>query len=67
MSKRLGEIIGCKDETSSCMAFNRIPDGSNIGSTASCRGEIHRDTTDFCTLTLIAMQGQQAKQRQNTR
>ena len=39
-----------------------FPDGSNIGSTVSCRGET-RHYTD-CTLPLIAMEGRQTKQRQ---
>ena len=40
MSKRLGEIIGCKDKTSSGHLIE-FPDGSNIGSTVSCQGETH--------------------------
>ena len=41
--KRLGEITGCKDTTFlwRLMGFR---DGSNIGSTVSCWGEIHRYT-----------------------
>ena len=37
-SKRLGGIIGCKDKTSSWYLIGFL-DGSNIGSTVSCRGE----------------------------
>ena len=40
MSKRLGRIIGCKDKTSSWYLIGFL-DGSNIGSTVSCRGEAH--------------------------
>ena len=43
ISKRLGGIIGCKDKTSSWHLIE-FPDGSNIGSTVSCRGETHRYT-----------------------
>ena len=43
MSKRLGGIIGCKYKTSSWHLIG-FPNGSNIGSTVSCRGEAHRYT-----------------------
>ena len=55
MSKRLGGIKGCKYKTSS-WHINGFPDGNNIGSTVSCRGEAHRYTV------LIAMQGHWKKQ-----
>ena len=43
MSKRLGRIIGCKARQNLFMAFKRgFPDGSNIRSKVSCRGEAHR-------------------------
>ena len=52
MSKRLlGGIIGCKDKTSSWL--NGFPDGSNIGSTKSCRGETHRYTVSTLRPTLM--------------
>ena len=43
VSKRLGGIIGCKDKTSSWHLIG-FPDGRNIGSTVSCRGETRRYT-----------------------
>ena len=42
MSKRLGGIIGCRNKTSSWHLIG-LPNGSNIGSTVSYRGETHRD------------------------
>ena len=43
MSKRLGGNLGCKDKTSSWHSIGFL-NGSNIGSTFSCRGETHRYT-----------------------
>ena len=43
VSKRLGEIKGCKDKHSS-WHLTGFPDYSSIESTVSCRGEIHRFT-----------------------
>ena len=57
MSKHLGGIIGCKDKTSSWY-FNGFPDGSNIGSTVSCRGEAHSYTVRVCCLPVYS--GRQA-------
>ena len=64
MSKRLDGIVGCKDKTSSWHLIG-FPDGSNIGSTVSYRGETHRYTVHL--LTLMAMQGHQTSHRQKTR
>ena len=50
MSKRLGGNIGCKDKVSSWHLID-FPNGSNIGSTVSCRGETQRYTVHTCTLT----------------
>ena len=53
MSKRLeGGIIGCKDKTSS-WNLNGFPDGSNIGSTVSYRGEAHRYTS-LCNYSVVS-------------
>ena len=42
MSKRLGgNIIGCKNKTSSWYLIGFPDDGSNMGSTVSCRGGPH--------------------------
>ena len=45
MSKRLGEVIGCKDKTSLWHSIGYL-DGSNIGSTVSW-GEIHHHIVHF--------------------
>ena len=50
MSKRLGRIIGCKYKTASWNLIE-FPDGSNIGSTVSRRGETHRDTVHLKKLS----------------
>ena len=43
LSKRLREIIGCKDKTSPWHLIG-FPNGTIIGSTVSCQGEAHRYT-----------------------
>ena len=60
MSKRLGEIIGCKKYKTSSCRLNGFPDGSNIGSIVQYRGETHR----YAVHLLIAMQGHQTKTKQ---
>ena len=47
MSKRVGEIIGCKDKTSS-WHLNRFPDRSNIGSTTVYFQHAHFYTNSGC-------------------
>ena len=47
MSKRLGGIVDCKDKTSSWHLIG-FPNGGNIESTVSCRGEAHRCTVVRC-------------------
>ena len=65
MSKCLGGIVGCKDKNLFMAFLIRFPNGSNIGSTISYRGETHSYTVHLHTL--IAMQGHQTKQKQKTR
>ena len=52
MSKRLGGIISCTDETSSWYLIG-FPDDSNVGSTVIMSGR----NPPLSTFTLIAMQG----------